>query len=62
METIANWCSLHTRSGKLCVVLEPNRCFDAEIYADEADLADLSAFKEDQRSTHPIIDYTHYAA
>ncbi|KAL1955217.1 hypothetical protein VTO42DRAFT_8929 [Malbranchea cinnamomea] len=49
LETIANWCSLNTRSGKLCVVLEENRCFDAEIYADDTDLPDLSQFREDQR-------------
>lgn len=34
------------------MILEPNRCFDAEVYADEADLpaSDLSQFREDQRS------------
>lgn len=34
------------------MILEPNRCFDAEVYADEADLpaSDLSEFREDQRS------------
>ncbi|KAK2746372.1 hypothetical protein FQN57_003254 [Myotisia sp. PD_48] len=48
-ETIANWCTLHTRTGRLLVTLEPNRCFDGEIYADEAGLADLSHFREDQR-------------
>jgi WD repeat-containing protein 48 len=31
--------------------MEPGRCFDAEIYADEADLADYSQIREDQRGT-----------
>lgn len=33
------------------MILEANRCFDGEIYADEAGLDDLSLFREDQRST-----------
>lgn len=36
----------------MSVILEPNRCFDAEVYADEAALSgeELSLFREDQRS------------
>jgi WD repeat-containing protein 48 len=49
-ETIAHWCTLDVRSGRLSVILEPNRCFDAEVYADEADLPSSSYFREDQRS------------
>ncbi|KLJ05848.1 hypothetical protein EMPG_10737 [Blastomyces silverae] len=49
IDTIANWCTLDTRTGRLSVILESNRCFDGEIYADEAGLDDLSQFKEDQR-------------
>ncbi|EEH49498.2 uncharacterized protein PADG_05577 [Paracoccidioides brasiliensis Pb18] len=48
-DTIANWCTLDTRTGRLSVILESNRCFDGEIYADETDIANLSQFKEDQR-------------
>ncbi|PGH26993.1 hypothetical protein AJ80_01377 [Polytolypa hystricis UAMH7299] len=48
-ETIANWCTLDTRMGCLSVVLEENRCFDGEIYADQTDLPGLDSFKEDQR-------------
>lgn len=32
------------------MILELNRCFDAEVYADETDIADRQDFKEDQRS------------
>ncbi|EEH10098.1 WD domain-containing protein [Histoplasma capsulatum G186AR] len=49
IDTIANWCTLDTRTGRLSVILEANRCFDGEIYADEAGLDDLSQFREDQR-------------
>ncbi|OJD19099.1 hypothetical protein AJ78_00885 [Emergomyces pasteurianus Ep9510] len=49
IDTIANWCTLDTRTGRLSVILEANRCFDGEIYADEAGIDDLSQFKEDQR-------------
>ncbi|KAK2808316.1 hypothetical protein FQN50_004876 [Emmonsiellopsis sp. PD_5] len=48
-ETIANWCTLDTRTGRLSVIVEKNRGFDGEIYADEADIADTSQFREDQR-------------
>lgn len=49
-ETIAHWCTLDVRSGRLSVILEPNRCFDAEVYADEAELPSSCYFREDQRS------------
>ncbi|OAX83983.1 hypothetical protein ACJ72_01646 [Emergomyces africanus] len=49
IDTIANWCTLDTRTGRLSVILEANRCFDGEIYADETGIDDLSQFKEDQR-------------
>ncbi|EFR03211.1 WD repeat-containing protein 48 [Nannizzia gypsea CBS 118893] len=50
-ETIANWCTLHTRTGRLSVILEQNRCFDGEIYVDQADLpsTDTNEYREDQR-------------
>ncbi|KAJ5802971.1 uncharacterized protein N7503_005421 [Penicillium pulvis] len=50
-ETIAHWCTIDIRTGRLSVILEPNRCFDAEVYADEAGLsdADLAQFRDDQR-------------
>ena len=49
-ETIANWCTLHTRSGRLSVNLDASHCFDAEVYADEAELPDSINLVEDQRS------------
>lgn len=51
-ESISHWCTIDIRTGRLSVILEPNRCFDAEVYADEADLpaSALSQFREDQRS------------
>ncbi|KAL4821314.1 hypothetical protein BDW67DRAFT_172139 [Aspergillus spinulosporus] len=48
-ESVAHWCTIDIRTGRLSVILEPGRCFDAEIYADEADLADYSQIREDQR-------------
>jgi hypothetical protein len=48
---VAHWCTLDTRTGRLSVMLELNRCFDAEIYADEIDTFDQRSFREDQRST-----------
>jgi hypothetical protein len=38
------------------VILEPNRCFDAEVYADEADIPGQEEFHQDQRST-AIFDF-----
>jgi hypothetical protein len=56
VESVAHWCSIDIRTGRLSVILEPGRCFDAEIYADEADLADASEIREDQRCmlTFPV--------
>ncbi|KAL4919742.1 hypothetical protein BDW62DRAFT_178364 [Aspergillus aurantiobrunneus] len=48
-ESVAHWCTIDIRTGRLSVILEPGRCFDAEIYADEAKLADYSQIREDQR-------------
>ncbi|KAI9376342.1 Pkinase-domain-containing protein [Aspergillus egyptiacus] len=48
-ESVANWCTIDIRTGRLSVILEPGRCFDAEIYADEVDLEDYSQIREDQR-------------
>lgn len=50
VESVANWCAVDTRTGRLACVLEENYCFDAEIYADELDLSNPSDFREDQRS------------
>lgn len=51
-ESISHWCTIDVRTGRLSVILEPNRCFDAEVYADEAGLsdADMVNFRDDQRS------------
>ena len=53
-ESISHWCTIDVRTGRLSVILEPNRCFDAEAYADEVGLSDdaLSEFRDDQRSTY----------
>ena len=53
MESVANWCAVDTRTGRLACVLEENHCFDAEMYADELDPEDSLQFREDQRSTYP---------
>ena len=49
-EAVASWCSIDTSSGNLTVVLEPNNCFDAEMYADELTPEEPVEFREDQRS------------
>lgn len=49
-ESVANWCAVDTRTGRLACVLEENYCFDAEIYADELMKEDSTEFKDDQRS------------
>ncbi|KAI9821832.1 MAG: hypothetical protein M1827_002414 [Pycnora praestabilis] len=49
METVANWCAVDTRTGRLECVLEENYCFDAEMYADELELEESIDFREDQR-------------
>jgi WD repeat-containing protein 48 len=48
-ESVANWCAVDTKTGKITVMLEENYCFDAEIYADEADIPENIDFREDQR-------------
>lgn len=40
------------------MILEQNRCFDAEIYADDANLSDLTPFREDQRS---MLSYMYFS-
>lgn len=50
VESVANWCQIDTRTGRLACVLEENYCFDAEIYADEADVEEAAEFRDDQRS------------
>lgn len=49
-ESVANWCAVDTRTGRLTCVLEENYCFDAETYADELELPEPIDFREDQRS------------
>ena len=50
MESVANWCAVDTRTGRLACVLEENYCFDAEMYADELGSQEGVQFREDQRS------------
>ncbi|KAK0994655.1 hypothetical protein LTR54_010753 [Friedmanniomyces endolithicus] len=47
--TVANWCTVDTRTGSVAVILEENTCFDAEMYADELELDEDIEFREDQR-------------
>jgi len=49
-ESVANWCAVDTRTGRLTVMLEENYCFDAEVYADDIEVAQPTDFREDQRS------------
>lgn len=51
-ESVANWCAVDTKTGKITVMLEENYCFDAEVYADELDLPKDIVFREDQRSEY----------
>lgn len=55
MESVAHWCTIDIRTGRLSVILELNRCFDAEIYMDEADLPDQFQLREDQRSMPSVM-------
>lgn len=50
MESVANWCIVDTRTGRLACVLEENYCFDAEAYADELEMEGDADFRDDQRS------------
>lgn len=55
-ESVANWCTVDTRTGTLSCVLEENYCFNAEIYADELGLDDANDFRDDQRSRFHLHD------
>lgn len=55
MESVAHWCTLDIRTGRLSVILEPNRWSDAEIYAEEANLPESFEIREDQRSTFACL-------
>ena len=48
-ESVSNWCTVDTKTGKLTVMLEEIYCFDAEVYADETEFAGKIDFREDQR-------------
>ena len=48
-ESVANWCSVDTKTGKITVMLEEMYAFDAEVYADEIDISENIDFREDQR-------------
>ena len=48
-ESVANWCGVDTRTGRLACILEENYCFDAEMYADELDIKNAGQFRDDQR-------------
>jgi WD repeat-containing protein 48 len=55
-ESVANWCGVDTKTGKITVMLEDNYCFDAEVYADEVDLPSELQFREDQRSMSSLCE------
>lgn len=60
LESVANWCSVDTRTGRLACVLEENFCFDAEAYADELILDNAAEFHTDQRSELlPLLFISH---
>ncbi|KAI9886107.1 MAG: hypothetical protein M1823_002067 [Watsoniomyces obsoletus] len=48
-ESVANWCTVDTRTGRLACVLEEKHCFDGEMYADELPNSEGIEFREDQR-------------
>ena len=48
-ESVANWCAVDTRTGRLACILEENYCFDAEMYADEWGVENVGDFRDDQR-------------
>ncbi|KAK5077921.1 hypothetical protein LTR64_003676 [Lithohypha guttulata] len=48
-ESVSNWCTVDTKTGKLTVMLEELYCFDAEVYADETEFVGKIEFREDQR-------------
>lgn len=45
----AAWCTVDTNIGHLTVHLVEGRCFDAEIYVDEAGFEDLRGFPDDHK-------------
>ena len=53
-ESVANWCAVDTRTGRLAVALEENYCFDAEMYADELEADESVQLRDDQRSKQKI--------
>ena len=50
MESIQNWCSVDTRTGRLTCVLEENYCFNGEMYADQLPNPEGIEFRDDHRS------------
>jgi len=54
-ESVANWCAVDTRTGRLACLLDENYCFDAEMYADELESADQAEYREDQRSKYDVF-------
>lgn len=53
-ESVANWCTVDTRTGRLACVLDENSCFDGEMYADELKLDENIDFKDDQRCKYTV--------
>lgn len=46
---VITWCAVDTKIGSLVVHLEEGRVFDAEVYADESGVQELSGAREDLR-------------
>ena len=56
-ESVANWCGVDTRTGRLACILEENYCFDAEMYMDELKLEDAEEYRDDQRGKCLLVHY-----
>jgi WD repeat-containing protein 48 len=58
---VAAWSTVDTRIGDLTVHMLDQRCFEAEVYMDEAGLSDMKGFQEEQRgmSTSSFLSFTY---
>lgn len=59
-ESVANWCAVDTRTGRLTCLLEETYCFDAEMYADELESDDQAEFREDQRCKYSSFQFPRH--
>lgn len=49
--SVMPWCTVETRTGQLTIHMEEGRCFEGEVYADEADLTPelMTEMRDDHR-------------